>query len=206
MNRKRSRETALEPDGHRDAPAPDLENEDQVSPDEGGDKQVNELKDRLLRALAEQENMRRRFERDIDQAVTFAASGVASDLLPVADNLRLALESLPEGKAHDRVLQGFLDGVAATERALLSAFEKHGIRRIVPLGEHFDPNLHHAMFSVSDSPQPSGTVVEVVQPGYLHHDRLLRPAAVGVAVGNDAPAADPRTADPRTADSQQDHG
>ena len=145
------------------------------------DAEVADLKDRLLRALAEQENVRRRASREREDAVKFAASGLARDLLSTVDNLRRALESLPEEQAADETLQRFLAGVAATERELLGALEKHGIRRIDPLGQPFDPHRHQAMFEVTDPERPAGTVVQVVQPGYLHHDRLLRPAMVGVA-------------------------
>ena len=140
-----------------------------------------ELKDRLLRALAEQENIRRRAQRELEEAVRYAASGLARDLLPTADNLRRAIESVSEELAADEPLRQMLAGVSATERALLDAFGRHGISRIDPLGEPFDPNRHQAMFEVEDAERPAGTVAEVLQPGYLHYDRLLRPAMVGVA-------------------------
>jgi molecular chaperone GrpE len=156
------------------------------------DAEVADLKDRLLRALAEQENIRRRASREREDAVRFGASGLARDLLSTVDNLRRALESLPEEQAANETLQRFLAGVAATEHELLAALEKHGIRRIEPLGEPFDPYRHQAMFEVTDAEHPTGTVVQVVQPGYLHHDRLLRPAMVGVAGrGGDFAKADP---------------
>jgi molecular chaperone GrpE len=144
--------------------------------------EVANLKDRLLRALAEQENTRRRAQREREEATRFAAWPLARDLLATADNLRRAIESVPADQAADAVAQ-LLAGVAATERALLEALEKHGIRRIDALGEPFDPDRHEAAFQVSDSQHPPGTVAEVIQEGYLHHDRLLRPAMVGVADG-----------------------
>jgi len=138
------------------------------------------VQDRLLRSLAEQENIRRRAERDREEAVRFAASGVVRDLLVTADNLRRAIESVPgEDTADERVRQ-LLTGVEATERALLDTFERNGIRRIDPLGQPFDPNLHQAMFEVEEPGRPAGTVAQVLQPGYLYHDRLLRPATVAV--------------------------
>jgi molecular chaperone GrpE len=109
-------------------------------------------------------------------------------LLSVADNLRRALESLPESEAKDARTRGLLAGVDATERDLLSVFERHGIRRIDPRGERFDHNLHQAIFEAEQSDKPGGTVVEVLQPGYLLHDRLLRPAMVGVAKEKRGPA------------------
>jgi molecular chaperone GrpE len=144
---------------------------------------IAELQDRLLRALAEQENIRRRAERQQDEAVRFAASGLARDLLPTLDNLSRALESLRQAPA-DETTRNLLAGVAATERGLLEALRKHGIERIEPrLGEPFDPHRHQAMFQVDGSPQPPGTVAQVLQPGYTQHERLLRPALVGVAGG-----------------------
>ncbi|TWA53156.1 molecular chaperone GrpE [Azospirillum baldaniorum] len=148
-----------------------------------GEGEVSHLKDRLLRALAEQENMRRRAERDREEAVRFAASGFARDLLPSADNLRRAIESVPmEFAAAEMWVQNLMAGLVATEKALLDAFEKHGILRIDPApGEPFDPHRHQAMFEVGNSGLPAGTVAQVLQPGYAQHERLLRPALVGVA-------------------------
>jgi molecular chaperone GrpE len=139
------------------------------------------VKDRLLRALAEQENSRRRAARERDEAVKFAESGLARDLLSTVDDLGRARNSVPEEKMADETVQKLLTGVAAIERGLLDALEKHGIRRIYPLGEPFDPNRHQAVFLATDNEHLAGTVIEVLQPGYLHHDRLLRPATVGVA-------------------------
>jgi len=142
-----------------------------------------ELKDRLLRALAETENVRRRAERERSDATKYGVTQFARDLLDVADNLRRALESMPESQARDDVTRNLLAGVAATERALLAAFERHGIKRMDPKGERFDHNFHQAIFEAENTGKPPGTVVEVLQPGYLLHDRLLRPAMVGVAKG-----------------------
>ena len=105
----------------------------------------------------------------------------AKELLSAADNLRRALESLPQFEVRDERTHSLLAGVEATERELLSVFERHGLRRIDPEGERFDHNLHQAIFEAERSDQPPGTVVEVLQPGYVLHDRLLRPAMVGVA-------------------------
>jgi molecular chaperone GrpE len=146
-----------------------------------------DLKDRLLRALAEQENARRRAERDREEAIRFAASGLARDLLSTLDNLRRAIEAVPEEKAGDETVRQLLTGVVATERALLGALAKHGIRRIDSLGEPFNPDRHEAVFEVTDPARSAGTVAEVLQEGYLHHDRLLRPAMVGVAKGGEGP-------------------
>ena len=150
--------------------------------------ELAEHKDRLLRALAEAENTRRRTQRERDDAAKYAVSGLARDLLSAADNLRRALDSLPEAEAGDERTRSLLAGVAATERELLSAFERNGIRRIDPRGEPFDHNLHQAIFEVERADRPPGTIVEVLQPGYVLHDRLLRPAMVGVAKPSVKPA------------------
>jgi molecular chaperone GrpE len=145
--------------------------------------ELSDHKDRLLRALAETENVRRRGQREREDAQKFAVSGFARDLLTVADNLRRALDSLPAGDIRDERTQSLLDGVAATERELLAVFERNGMRRVDPKGERFDHNFHQAIFEVENTGRPAGTVVEVLQPGYVLHDRLLRPAMVGVAKG-----------------------
>lgn len=145
--------------------------------------EAGDLKDRLLRALAEAENVRRRALRERDDAARYGVASFAKDLLDVADNLRRALDSVPESQIRDELTRTLLAGVAATERALLAAFERNGIRRIDPKGERFDHNLHQAIFEAENTGQPPGTIVEVLQPGYLLHDRLLRPAMVGVAKG-----------------------
>jgi molecular chaperone GrpE len=140
-------------------------------------------KERLLRALADTENVRRRFQRERDDTQKYAITAFAKDLLSTADNLRRALEALPEAEVSDARTRSLLDGVAATERELLGAFERHGLRRIDPQGEPFDHNFHQAIFEAERPGVPAGTVVEVLQPGYVLHDRLVRPAMVGVAKG-----------------------
>jgi molecular chaperone GrpE len=152
--------------------------------------ELAEAQDRLLRALAETENVRRRAQRERVDAEKYGLGKFAGDLLSVADNLRRALDSLPEAEAKDDRTRGLLEGVAATERELLAAFERHGLKRIDPKGERFDHNFHQAVFEIENSGRPAGTIVEVLQPGYVVHDRLLRPAMVGVAKGG-APAVEP---------------
>jgi molecular chaperone GrpE len=145
--------------------------------------ELADTRDRLLRALAETENVRRRFQRERDDAQKYAVSGFAKDLLSAADNLRRALDAMPEAEIPDQRTRSLLDGVAATERDLLATFERHGLVRIDPMGEPFDHNFHQAIFEAERPDLPAGTVVEVLQPGYVLHDRLLRPAMVGVAKG-----------------------
>jgi molecular chaperone GrpE len=148
---------------------------------------IAELKDQVLRALAETENVRRRVQRDRDDAVKYAASGFAKELLPVADNLRRALDAIPKDALEtDEALRTLATGVEMTERLLLAAFERHQIKRIDALGQKFDSNLHQAMFEVLGSGRPAGTVVQVMEPGYTIHDRLLRPALVGIAKAESA--------------------
>ena len=143
---------------------------------------AGELKDQLLRALAETENVRRRVQRDRDEALKFATTGLAKDLLPVADNLRRALEAIPkEALETDEALRTLATGVEMTERLLLAALERHQIKPIEALGQKFDSNLHQAMFEVPGTGEPAGTVVQVLEAGYTINGRLLRPALVGIA-------------------------
>ncbi len=149
-----------------------------------------ELRDQLLRALAEQENQRRRSQREREEAVRYAAAPLLRDLLTAVDNLSRALASVPDGAAeNDEALKILLDGVKLTERELQSVFERHNIVKLDPLGEPLNPHEHEAMFEVPDPSAPAGTVVQVLQSGYLLHDRLLRPARVGVAKGGPAATA-----------------
>ncbi len=153
--------------------------------------EIADLKDRLLRAVAETENLRRRAEREREDTAKYAVSGFARDLLNVADNLRRALQNLsPEVRAKDEALNTLADGVELTERELLRVFDKHGIRVVDPQpGEKFDHNFHQAMFEVPNADQPPGTIVSVMQAGYALKERLLRPAMVGVAKA--PPGAEP---------------
>ena len=140
------------------------------------------LKDRLMRALADTENLRRRTEREREDTAKYAVSKFAGDLLSVADNLRRAIDAVPaEARETDEFVKNLLAGVEATERELLQSFERAGIKKNDPSGQPFDPNFHEVLFEVPSSGQPSGTVVQLVQPGYTIHGRLLRPARVGVA-------------------------
>ena len=173
-----------------DEDADDAEDEAAEDPVEGLRADLDDAKDRLLRAMAETENLRRRAQREREDATKYAISGFARDLLSVADNLRRALDSLSDEHRGDESLAGLISGVENTERELLSAFERHGIRRVDPLGEKFDHNFHQAMFHLEASDQPAGTVVEVVQSGYVIAGRLLRPALVGVSKAADQGADD----------------
>lgn len=153
-----------------------------------------ELKDRALRTMAEMENLRRRTEKEIKDTRVYAVSGFARDMLSVSDNLRRALDSVPEElrNAVDAGIKALIEGVEMTERDLLSQLEKHGVKKLQPEGQKFDPNFHQAMFEVPNPDVPNNTVVQVVQAGYQIGDRVLRPAMVGVAKGGpkDAQPAD----------------
>jgi|SRR5690625_3237725 len=152
--------------------------------------EVAELKDQLLRALAETENVRNRARREREEALRYAAAPLAKDLLPVADNLRRAIESVsPEAAAEDERLKGLLIGVEMTEKSLLDNLAKHGIVQINPLGERLDPHRHEAMMEIPDPNKPAGTIAQVFEIGYLLHERLLRPARVGVATGGPSGAS-----------------
>ena len=150
-----------------------------------------ELKDRSLRVAAEMENLRRRTARDVSDARTYAVTNFARDMLAVSDNLRRALEAIPADalESGDAGFKALAEGVEMTERAMLSALERHGVKKLEPQGEKFDPNFHQAMFEVPNPEVPNNTVVQVVQSGYVIGDRVLRPAMVGVAKGGpkDAP-------------------
>lgn len=140
------------------------------------------LKDRLMRALAETENVRRRAERERDDTAKYAVSKFAGDLLSVADNLRRAIEAVPaEARETDEFVKNLLVGVEATEREMLQSFERAGIKKNDPSGQPFDPNFHEVLFEIPNSGQRAGTVMQLIQPGYTIHGRLLRPARVGVA-------------------------
>lgn len=144
-----------------------------------------ELNDSYLRAHAEMENLRRRARQDVADAREFSIAGFAREMLGVADNLRRALEAVPEEVREngDKGFAALIEGVEMTERAMAQALEKHGVKRIRPVNERFDPNLHQAMFEIENSEVPNKTVLEVVQDGFVIGNRCLRPAMVGVSKG-----------------------
>ena len=147
-------------------------------------KENEELKDRALRTVAEMENLRRRTAREIQDARTYAVTNFARDMLAVSDNLRRALDAVPaEARNADAGLASLFEGVEMTERAMLTTLERHGVKKLEPEGERFDPNFHQAMFEVPNPEIATNTVVQVVQPGYSIGGRVLRPAMVGVSKG-----------------------
>lgn len=156
-----------------------------------------ELKDKSLRLAAEMENLRRRTARDVQDARTYAVTNFARDMLQVNDNLRRAIDAIPaEALASaDSGLKTLVEGVELTERSMLSALERHGVKKLAPEGERFDPNFHQAMFEVENPNVPANTVVNVVQPGYSIGERVLRPAMVGVSKGGPKAQAEPGPVD-----------
>ncbi len=146
--------------------------------------EARDMKDRMLRTLAEMENLRKRTEREVADARTYGVTSFARDMLNVADNMRRAFETLPdEARPADGPLKAFVEGIDLTERELLKTLEKHGVKKIAPDGQKFDPNLHQAMFEIPNAEVPKGTVVQTVQAGFVIGERVLRPALVGVSTG-----------------------
>jgi molecular chaperone GrpE len=143
------------------------------------------LKDDSLRTAADMQNLRKRTQREIADAKTYSVSNFARDMLGVADNLRRTVDAAPklEDGSVDTNVRTLLDGVELTERAMLVAIERHGVKKLEPMGKKFDPNFHQAMFEVPDTETPNNTVVQVVQDGYSIGTRVLRPAMVGVSKG-----------------------
>ena len=157
-------------------------------------KELAEARDRTLRTLAEMENLRKRTAKEVSDARTYAITGFARDVLDIADNLQRALDAVPAETRElaDPMLKTLIEGVELTERSLLNALEKNGVKKFDPTGEKFNPNFQQAMYEVPDPSVPAGTVVQVVQAGYTIGDRVLRPALVGVSKGGaKAPAAAP---------------
>ncbi len=196
---------------HKNGKAPDEQEPTIESPAEAGSAEAaatpdpiaaleterNELKDKLLRALAEMENLRRRVEKDLADARAYGVTRFARDMLDVGDNLRRALDSLPAEarEGAEGPFKALIEGVDLTERDFLKKMESHGVRKITPEGQKFDPNLHQAMFEVPDESKPNGTVLQVVQAGYVIGERVLRPAMVGVSKGGPKAAPAPENAD-----------
>ena len=176
----------------------DIELDDEPSSEEAPEalsyeeleQQLAETKDQLLRTVAESENVRRRTEKEKADASKFAITNFARSFLSVADNLNRALESITEGaREKNKDLENLFVGIEMTEKELESVYEQFNIKAIDALGKHFDHNFHQAMFEVEDEKVPTGTIVEQVQKGYTIHDRLLRPAMVGVSKGGKEKAA-----------------
>jgi molecular chaperone GrpE len=170
-------------------------------------KEVADYKDKLLRSLADMENLRRRTDREVADARTYGVSSLARDIAGVADNMRRALAAFGESAA---VIEGpvkaLVEGVELIERELLKVLEKHGVKKFDPQGVKFDPNLHQAIFEVSDANVASGSIAQVIQPGYMIGERVLRPAMVGVSKGGPKTAPPEQPADEKQTSQEPDFG
>jgi molecular chaperone GrpE len=171
------------------AEAPQAANTETAPAEKTAETQVAELKDQLLRALADAENTRRRAQKEREDTSKYAVSNFAREMLNVADNFRRALDATPKDN-EDPALKNLIAGIDATERQLQAALERFGIKKLEPMNQPFDPNFHRAMAEIDDPNHPPGTVVQVLQAGYVIHDRLLREALVAVSKG--APQAAPK--------------
>jgi molecular chaperone GrpE len=149
-------------------------------------KERDDMRDKMMRALAEADNTRKRAEKMQSDTTKYAVSGFAKDMLDIADNLRRALDAISEDQLQDDTVKLLHEGVAATERVMLSNFEKHGITKIEPTSGKFDPNFHEVMFEGPAAGKEAGEIIQLLEAGYVLHDRLLRPARVGVAKSGDA--------------------
>lgn len=151
--------------------------------------EADEMRNQMLRAVAEAENVRRRAQRDVSDARQYAVTSFARDLLNVADNFARAMDTLKDADLDflPPEVKSVVEGIQMTERELKSVFERHGIKPVDPTGQKFDPNLHQAMFEVENTEIASGTVVQTVQVGSMIGDRVLRPAMVGVSKGGPKP-------------------
>jgi molecular chaperone GrpE len=173
-----------------EVPQAETEGRDAFAVVEALNAENSQLKDRVLRTLAEMENLRRRTEREVQDAKTYGVTSFARDMLTVVDNLARALEHLPaEARAAaDPQIQSVIEGVELTARDLEAALGRHGVKKLDPHGQKFDPNFHQAIFEAPDPSVPSGAVSQVVQSGWTIGDRVLRPAMVGISKGGQKPA------------------
>ena len=143
-----------------------------------------DLKDKLLRAHAEMENLRKRAEREREETAKYAVTRFARDIVNVGDNFQRAIDAVPAGAAEqDAALKSFLEGVTMTERELLNVLERYGIKRTHPINEPFNPHQHQAVMEIQRTDVPSGTIVQIFQAGFMIEDRVLRPAMVAVSKG-----------------------
>lgn len=166
-----------------EASLPDDERQALTTKIEEMEKSLAQGHEQMLRLVAEMDNLRKRFVREREDAAKYSISGFARDLLDVSDTFRRALQSIPEETRADEKIRPLVEGIEATERVLLNVFEKNGIKKLEPLDEPFNPNFHEVMFEAPVPDKAAGQIIQLVEAGYMLHDRLLRPARVGVAKG-----------------------
>ena len=157
--------------------------EDENTEEDNLEKEIESLKEEKIRLLAEMENLRKRFEREKVETIKFGSINLARDILSPGDNLERALDALPEDENHPESIKNLIDGLKMVLKEYKSTLEKHGVKKIETLNQKFDYNFHQAMFETPSSDYEEGLIIEVIQPGYVLHDRLIRPAMVGVSKG-----------------------
>ncbi|MDR6631914.1 molecular chaperone GrpE [Phyllobacterium sp. 1468] len=185
LKSRKAEEYALAQDDEMEANANNWAELDKLRAENG------DLKDQLLRLAADMENLRKRTARDVHDARAYSVANFARDMLSVSDNLKRALEAIPADvlASGDAGFKSLAEGVEITERSLMSAMERHGVKKLDPLGQKFDPNFHQAMFEIPNADVPHNTVLQVAQSGFVIGDRMLRPALVGVSKGGPKQAA-----------------
>lgn len=197
MTENKDKQEAQEPETNEEDLVDQIADEEQTeapveekTPLSVAEEEINDLRDKLMRAIAETENVRRRSEKERTDAANYAVTSFAKDMLAVGDNLSRAVEAIPEGEELSDSVKNMIEGVKMTDRELHNIFERHGINKIDPKGEAFDHHQHQAMFETPTDEHPHGTVLQVMQTGYKIKDRLLRPAMVGVSKGGPARKAE----------------
>jgi molecular chaperone GrpE len=174
---------------------------------EARDAQLEAANEKVLRGFADIENMRKRVEREKEEIAKYAITKLARDVVTVADNFERAIASVPaDAKENNPALTSLLEGVTLTEREFLNTLDRHGVKRIAPLGEPFNPHQHQAVMEQAKPDVPAGTVLQVFQVGYLIEDRVLRPAMVVVATGGAKPAKPSNAAPQQPIDEDGDDG
>lgn len=193
MTEERNNEANFEELNQNTNPETNTENQNSETKDENSleakvkeqEGQIKELNDKLLRTFAELDNTRRRGKEEVEKSLKYGISKFAQDLIPIVENFYLAIDNAPKEKIEaDSDIKTYADGIELTQKELLKAFEKHGVKRIFPMNEKFDHNFHQAVVQMP-SKEEEGIIVQVIQSGYTIGERLLRPALVGVSKGEE---------------------
>jgi molecular chaperone GrpE len=205
QSKKPESEPAAEADGGTRAPANEAGTEMPAADVATLEGRIAELTDRLLRAHADMDNLRKRTERDKEDMAKYAITKFAREVLSIGDNLQRAIAAVPAGAAEeDPALKALVDGVSMTEREFMNVLDRHGVKRLDPEGEPFNPHQHQAMTEIENREVAPGTVVQVYQPGYVLGDRVLRPAMVVVAKGGAKPEKGDKSNAADAAESRKD--